>query len=400
MRDVGAEGRQIRAHVAHQVAIHREELAVLSQRHLRGGDVVAALRITHEMLGAVGRPFHRFLQLSRGDCQEGVFPVWKQLCAKTAADVGADHPHLVGRDVQHVLAEDVAQAMAALAADRQRQMVALGVVFAHGSACLHEARDHTRIDNRDFGDRMRLGKHCFGRGLVADRDVEQHIAGLVRPDLRRALLDGVDDAGHRRQRAPFDLDRLDRVAGLVDGLSHDEGDGIADMAHLVLGEDRVRRAGEGIGFEIEQAGQIAEILDVIGGQDQRNARKSAGAARIDGVFGMRMRRAQHQAAQRGLRRVIVGVAALAADECIILLAQHALTNAELDGSRHFLFPFSWLFCRHIAVEKVARQMALAGHGLPVRRGWDGKVVARSFPCEDRWSCGRPRHARKTPHRSR
>ena len=36
MRDVGPEGRQIRAHVAHQVDIHREELAVLGERHPRG----------------------------------------------------------------------------------------------------------------------------------------------------------------------------------------------------------------------------------------------------------------------------------------------------------------------------------------------------------------------------
>lgn len=110
------------------------------------------------------------------------------------------------------------------------------------------------------------------------------------------------------------------------------------MAHLVLGEDRVRRAGERIGLEIEQAGQIAEIANIVGGQDQRNAGQRAGTAGIDGVFGMRMWRTQHQAAQSGLRRVIVGIAALAADERVILLAQHALANAELDGSRHVLVP--------------------------------------------------------------
>ena len=35
MRNVGAEGRQIGAHVAHQIDIHGEELAVLGQRHPR-----------------------------------------------------------------------------------------------------------------------------------------------------------------------------------------------------------------------------------------------------------------------------------------------------------------------------------------------------------------------------
>ena len=149
--------------------------------------------------------------------------------------------------------------MAALAADRQRQVIALGVVFGDRGARFHEVGDDARIDDRYFGDRMRLGKGGFGRLLVADRHVEQHVAGLVGPDLRRALLDGVDDADHRGQRRPFDLDRLDRVAGLVDGIGDHEGHGVADMAHLVLGEDRIWRAGEGIDFQVEQARQIAEI---------------------------------------------------------------------------------------------------------------------------------------------
>ena len=138
-------------------------------------------------------------------------------------------------------------------------MIALGVVFGDRGARLHEVGDDARIDDRYFGDRMRLGKGGLGRLLVADRHVEQHVAGLVGPDLRRARLDGVDEADHGRQRRPFDLDRLDRVAGLVDGIGDHEGDGVADMAHLVLGEDRVWRAGERIDFQVEQARQVAEI---------------------------------------------------------------------------------------------------------------------------------------------
>ena len=189
--------------------------------------------------------------------------------------------------------------MAALAADGQRQMIALGVVFGDRGARFHEVGDDARIDDRYFGDRMRLGKGGVGRLLVADRHVEQHVAGLVGPDLRRALLDGVGEAGHRRQRRPFDLDRLDRVAGLVDGIGDHEGNGVADVANLVLGEDRIGRAGERIGFKVEQAWQIAEILDVVRGQDRADARHPAGLGDIDGEFRVRMRRAQHQRVHRG-----------------------------------------------------------------------------------------------------
>ena len=67
MRNVGPEGREIGAHVAHQVDVHAQEFAVLGQRHLRGRDVVAALRVAHEVIGAVGGPFDGLAQLFRGN---------------------------------------------------------------------------------------------------------------------------------------------------------------------------------------------------------------------------------------------------------------------------------------------------------------------------------------------
>ena len=202
VRNVGPEGREIGAHVAHQVDVHGQELAVLGQRHLRGRDVVAALRVAHEVIGAIGGPFDGLAQLSRGDRDQRIFAIGKQLGAETAADVGTDHPHLFHRHLQHHAAQDFAQAMAALAADRQRQMIALGVVFGDRGARLHEVGDDARIDDRYFGDRMRFRKGGIGCLLVADRHVEQHVAGMVGPDLRRALLHGIDEADHGGQRRP------------------------------------------------------------------------------------------------------------------------------------------------------------------------------------------------------
>ena len=224
--------------------------------------------------------------------------------------------------------------MAALAADGQRQVIPLGVVFADGGAGFHEACDHTRIDDRDFRHRMGLGERLVGCLLVADRHIEQDVAGVLGPHLRRAFLHRIGDAGHRGQRRPLHLDRLDRVAGVVDRIGNDKGDSIAHMTHLAIGQDRVRRPGEGIYFQVEQTREIAEILDVGGRQDRSDAGKAACAARIDGEFRVRVRRAQHQRMHRRLRRVVIGVAAMAADQCVVLFAKHALTDAEFDGSRH------------------------------------------------------------------
>ena len=70
--------------------------------------------------------------------------------------------------------------------------------------------------------------------------------------------------------------------------SPDRGEFLRGTAHLVGRQDRVWRAGEGINLEIEQARQTAEILDVLGGEDQRHARQIARPGCIDGVFRMRV----------------------------------------------------------------------------------------------------------------
>ena len=111
---------------------------------------------------------------------------------------------------------------------------------------------------------MGLGECGFGRLAVADRYIEQHVAGLIGPYLRRALLHRIDDSDYGRQRRPVDRDGLDRITRDVNGFGNDKGNGIADMPHLALGEDRIGRPGERIDFEVEQAWQPAEILDVIG----------------------------------------------------------------------------------------------------------------------------------------
>ncbi len=166
-----------------------------------------------------------------------------------------------------------------------------------------------RIDDRHFGYRMRLGEGGLCRRLVADRHVEQHIAGMLRPDLRCAGFTAFGDTHHSRQRRPLDLDRLDGIARLIDGLGHDEGHGIPDMAHFSIGQDRIGRPGKGIVFQVEQARQVAELFHVLGGQDQTDARQAAGTAGIDGEGRVRMRRAQHQRLHRSRWGVIIGVTA-------------------------------------------------------------------------------------------
>src|SRR5258708_9959876 len=126
-------------------------------------------------------------------------------------------------------------------------------------------------------------------------------------------------------------------------LCNQEATGLPDMPSLSMRQDRIGRAGERVHFQIEQAWQTAEILDVLCRQDRSHPRQAAGAASIDGEFRMRMRRAQDQRVHRSLRRVVIGVAALAANQRIVFLAKDALTNAKFDGS-HRISDYSWKSC--------------------------------------------------------
>ncbi len=222
--------------------------------------------------------------------------------------------------------------MAALAADGQCEVIAPRIVFANHRAGFHEIGDDARIDDSYLGDRVRPCERGLGGLAVADRNVEQHVAGMLRPDLGCVPSDRVANAGHRGELRPLHFNGLDGIARDVDGLGDDKGDGVADMAHFVPGKDRIRRPGERVVLEIEQARQVAEIADVVGRKDQRDAGQLASTPRIDGEFCVGMRRAQHQRMQRLRRRDIVGVAALAANEGVVFLAEHALTDTKLDGS--------------------------------------------------------------------
>ena len=117
-------GRQIRAHVGDGVDLEREEAAVRVEREPRGRDVVAAVGVAEEMLGAVGDPGHRLAGQLRGDGRQRIFAIGEQLGAEAAADIGRDHPHLFGRETEHLHADDVADGVAALAAERQRVVIA------------------------------------------------------------------------------------------------------------------------------------------------------------------------------------------------------------------------------------------------------------------------------------
>ena len=77
MRNVGTEGGQIAAHVAHQVDIHAEKFSVSRKCHFRRRHVVAALTVAEEMIRTIRNPLHSLLQLARGKGRQRILAVRK-----------------------------------------------------------------------------------------------------------------------------------------------------------------------------------------------------------------------------------------------------------------------------------------------------------------------------------
>ena len=81
-RDARRVLREIGAHVGEEVDPHGEELAVLVHRHLGDRDVVAAVGVDEEMLGAVADPLDRPAELLGRDRRQRIFLVEKHLVPK------------------------------------------------------------------------------------------------------------------------------------------------------------------------------------------------------------------------------------------------------------------------------------------------------------------------------
>ena len=111
-----------------------------------------------------------------------------------------------------------------------------------------------------------------GRGLVAELPLEDRVVGRDLVDLRGALRCARGGVGDGRQLLVVDDDRLGRVLGLRQRLGDDDGDVVADVAHLALGQRRVRarlHRRAVLGMDHPAADQAADLVgrEVLAGED-------------------------------------------------------------------------------------------------------------------------------------
>jgi hypothetical protein len=92
---------------------------------------------------------------------------------------------------------------------------------------------------------MRLGEGRVDRGFVADMPVEAEIVGRGIEELGTSRFDRIIGSDHGRQFLVANVDQLSGILRLLARLRNDDRDGIADMAHLALRQQRPRRLDHG-----------------------------------------------------------------------------------------------------------------------------------------------------------
>ncbi len=207
------------------------------------------------------------------------------------------------------------------------------MIYADRGARLDRIGADAGVVELQFDDMLRLGKGRVGRLLVAHHQGEGNVVGSFVPNDRRARLQRVLDTDHRGERFILDVDQFGGAARLIHRLGDDEGDPLADGAHLRAFKDGARRTEAFRPAHVLRhwRGQRTEPVgdDIGAGQHGQNTVGGFGSFGIDLLDPrMRVRRHDHHAVALMRQVEVVDIAAATGDEARILDPRYGLTDAE------------------------------------------------------------------------
>ena len=215
------------------------------------------------------------------------------------------------------------------------RVVVLGlVVEADADARLHRRHDDPGIFDVELDGVGRSGECLLGLRGIAIVIVQNHVVGDVVIEQWRAGLHRLRRARHRRQRIDLDRNGFRRIPRLVDGLGDHECDRIADEPHLAHREDRFvglqqRRAVAAFQRHTADKVAIAGGDHVFADPDTKHAGHLFRGGCVDRPDrAVSVRAAHHHAVNLSRQIDVVGIAALAANQRVVLLAHHRLAHAE------------------------------------------------------------------------
>ncbi len=320
-----AGGRQISARVAQPLGAQRQELAFAVVSELAAQRDGAAVVIGEEILRAGGQPLHRALEHLRQMQHDRILRKRRGARAEGAADIDHAHAHAIRRNAGHDR-EIVAERGRALVGAIDVEAVGRGVIGDQRAAHFQRRRRHARAfgGERDDTSGAREGFRGFLR--VAVFEIETDIAGDVAVDGGCAVGHRVVEADQDVEVFVVDLDQIDGVARGGGRLGDHDGDFLADETHAVARQDRTLRHQDALPAAARRRrdrrqGRKAGIGDIAAGENGEHAgtfRRHAGVDRLDD--GMRVVGTPESGMDLSGKIPVVGVAALAGDQPVILAA--------------------------------------------------------------------------------
>ena len=134
---------------------HGEKFAVLVERQFSLGQVIAAVRVGEERVGALTSPFDRAIHPLGCPGNDGFLGIQINFGTKAAADIGRDHAHLVFGQSQHKSRHQQALHVRILAGDMQRIRIVAACILRKRRARFDGVGDQTVVGELQRG-------HVFG----------------------------------------------------------------------------------------------------------------------------------------------------------------------------------------------------------------------------------------------
>ena len=237
---------------------------------------------------------------------------------ESAAHVGREHPHLLGRDPQDH-GHGVPHEVGILGGRPDDEPPGLGVPIGEHAARLDRHGRDSRVAQFLLDDDQVGG----GKGaLDVTRAAAHDHGGVVGPVLVNPL--GAERGGlgrrHGRERLVVDHDPVHRVGQAIRVVRQDDGHRLADVPHH-LRREHALHVGTGPGRVAERRGNPSGDLRQVGGGQDRDPRHSASLVRDDPAEpGVRVGASYHAEVNGPGASEVVQVPAAALQQGDVLLA--------------------------------------------------------------------------------
>ena len=331
--DAGAD-RIPGAAIDDKMVAQRQDAAVVVETDFDVVDLVARMARAQHVLVAVLDPFHRPAEPARQIRDQQIFRIDMALDAKTAADIERDAADFCLRQPQHA-GRLALEPMHHLGGGPDRHRIGARIVQADDTAAFHRQRDIAVMIKAPLQPARRALENGVGV-TFADGEGADQVGGEFVVDDGGAGIERLFRIQHRRQRLEIEFDQLRRVFGGIAVLRHDDRNRLADMADLVMGQQRLLRIDELVLHQrrpfarqrqlgIRHRRQFADELWP--GQHMENARRRGGARHVDRLDARVGLRAAHEDRMHHVRQFEIGnVLAAAGQEPPVLAPRHGAAD--------------------------------------------------------------------------